>query len=125
MFCLHSGKTNQSLYKHWWPSRLRVDVIKLFGENLNTLFRKLDRFTVMQQILLMFIKWSSLQKSLSKFMPKYFYEIDPWTVKRHHQGCHNIQYNDTQHDGIQFTGLKCDTLHTKFGISYSQLQNGH
>ncbi len=28
----------------------------------------------------MFIKWSSLQKSVSKFIPKQFYEIDPWTT---------------------------------------------
>ncbi len=26
----------------------------------------------------MFIKWSSLHKSVSKFTPKKFYEIDPW-----------------------------------------------
>ncbi len=26
----------------------------------------------------MFIKWSSLQKSVSKFTLKQFYEIDPW-----------------------------------------------
>ncbi len=35
----------------------------------------------MQQIVLMFMKLmklSSVQKRLSKFMPKYFYEIDPW-----------------------------------------------
>jgi hypothetical protein len=31
----------------------------------------------MQQILLMFIKWSNLQKSVSKFTPKLLYEIDP------------------------------------------------
>jgi hypothetical protein len=30
--------------------------------------------------LLMFIKWSSLQKSVGKFRPKKFYEIDPWFV---------------------------------------------
>ncbi len=33
----------------------------------------------MQQMLSLFIKWSSLQKSLSEFMQKYFYEINPWT----------------------------------------------
>jgi hypothetical protein len=26
----------------------------------------------------MFIKWSSLNKSVSKFTPKKFHEIDPW-----------------------------------------------
>ncbi len=28
-----------------------------------------------------FIKWSSLEKGVSKFTPKKFYEIDPWTIK--------------------------------------------
>jgi len=28
------------------------------------------------------MKWSSLQKSVSKFRPKKFYEIDPWL--QHH-----------------------------------------
>jgi hypothetical protein len=32
----------------------------------------------MPQILLIFIKRSSLQKSVSKFPLKKFYEIDPW-----------------------------------------------
>jgi hypothetical protein len=31
----------------------------------------------MQQHLLTFMKWSSLQKSANKFMPKEFYEINP------------------------------------------------
>ncbi len=37
----------------------------------------LDFFIAMQEIWLVFIKWSSLQKSVSKFIQKYFYEIDP------------------------------------------------
>ncbi len=28
------------------------------------------------------MQWSSLQESLSKFMPKTFYEIDPWLVSK-------------------------------------------
>ncbi len=52
----------------------RVDFIFL---SLLALCVKLDIFIVIQQILLMFFKWSSLQKSVSKFMPKEFYEIKP------------------------------------------------
>jgi hypothetical protein len=56
-----------------------VDLIKLFfGVNILTLFRNLEHFMAMQQIILMFMKWSSLQKSVSIFTPKLFYEIDPW-----------------------------------------------
>jgi hypothetical protein len=36
----------------------------------------------MESILLMFIKWSSLQKSVSKFTLKEFYEIDRWSMYR-------------------------------------------
>ncbi len=32
----------------------------------------------MEQILLLFIKWYSSHKSVSKFTPKMFYDIDPW-----------------------------------------------
>jgi hypothetical protein len=39
-------------------------------------FIKLDLFIVMQQIFLVCIKWSSLHKSVSKFTPKMFYEIE-------------------------------------------------
>ncbi len=35
----------------------------------------------MQQILLRFIKWSSLYKSVDKFMPKN-YEIDTWSQSK-------------------------------------------
>jgi hypothetical protein len=45
--------------------------------NFTSAFVQPDISIVMQQIFLMFIKWSSLQKCLSKFMPKYLYEIDP------------------------------------------------
>jgi hypothetical protein len=50
-----------------------VNLIKLFCMNLLTLICKLDCFITVQQILLMFIKWSCLPKSVSKFMPKKFY----------------------------------------------------
>jgi hypothetical protein len=54
-----------------------VNLIKLIGLNLLTLFCKLDLFIVMKQILLVFIKWSSLQESLSKFTPKCFLRLTP------------------------------------------------
>jgi hypothetical protein len=49
-----------------------VNLIKLFGINLLTLFVAQHRrimFTLMQ--------WSSIQNSVSKFMPKKLFEIDP------------------------------------------------
>jgi len=54
-----------------------VDLIKLFWYNFNQSFCKLDLFIAMQQIMFMLINWSRLQKSVSKFMTKLFYEIDP------------------------------------------------
>ncbi len=47
-----------------------VSMINLFGVNLLTLYCKLDISVAMHQIELIFIKWSSLQKSVSKFTPK-------------------------------------------------------
>jgi hypothetical protein len=55
-----------------------VDLIILFGVNLLTLYCRLDLFIEMQQILLMYIKWSSLHKIVIKFTPKRFYEINLW-----------------------------------------------
>ncbi len=49
-----------------------------FWRKFTNSFCKLELFIKMPQILLMFIKWSSLHKSVSKFTPKKFYEIDPW-----------------------------------------------
>jgi len=56
--------------KNFMAQMAGVNLIKLFGINLLNFFCKLDRFIAMQQILLMFIKWSSLQKSVIKFMRK-------------------------------------------------------
>jgi hypothetical protein len=51
---------------------LRVDLIKLFCVNLLTLFCKLDLFIAMPQILLLFLKWSSLHKGWVKLLPNWF-----------------------------------------------------
>ncbi len=59
---------------------LGFKIINLFCCKFTYSFCKLDLFIAMQQILLMVIKWSNLQKSLSKFTPKKFYEIDSWIV---------------------------------------------
>ncbi len=48
-----------------------------FDANLLTVFCKLDLFIAMEQILLMFIKWPSLQKGVSKFSPKSFIRLTP------------------------------------------------
>ncbi len=53
-----------------------ADLIKLFWCKFAYSFCTLYLFIPMQQILLLFIKRSSLQKSVSKFTPKKFYEID-------------------------------------------------
>ncbi len=58
----------------WVPLFLRS---AFFGVNLLILSWKLYLLIATFQILLKFIKWSSLQKSVSKFTPKQFYEIDP------------------------------------------------
>jgi hypothetical protein len=48
-----------------------VNLIKLFcGIQITYSFGNLDLFTTMQQILLTFIKWSSLQISVSDVVPK-------------------------------------------------------
>jgi hypothetical protein len=43
-----------------YPAQPKVNIIKLFGVNLLTLFCKPDLFIAMQQMLPMFIKGSSL-----------------------------------------------------------------
>ncbi len=52
------------------------DLIKLFSVNLLTLFKSFI-FSQDRKIMNALIKWSSLQKSVIKFTPKKFYEIDP------------------------------------------------
>ncbi len=58
----------------------RVNFTKPFGINLRTLNCKLDLFIEMQQILVSFMKCSSLPQSVSKLMSKLFYEIDIWSL---------------------------------------------
>jgi hypothetical protein len=48
----------------------------LYTIKYGTVICKLDRFVAMKQILVVFIKGSSLRKSVSKFTPKKFYKID-------------------------------------------------
>ncbi len=54
-----------------------ADLIKRFWHKFTSTFCKLNIFKAMQQTKISYIKWSSLQKSVSKFTPKQFYEIDP------------------------------------------------
>jgi hypothetical protein len=54
-----------------------ADLNKLFSRKLTHSLCKLDLYIAMQQILLTFMKWPRLKKSLGKFMP-IFYEIDPY-----------------------------------------------
>jgi hypothetical protein len=64
----------------WKPQGLgkpRVNLIKKIGVNLLTLSCKLDHFIATEKVVLMVIKWSSLQKSVSKSTLKWFDEIDP------------------------------------------------
>ncbi len=69
---LIEGKTYVNRTKPW------VDLIKLFWHKFTYSFLQArDIFKALQQIVLSFIKWSSLQKGVSKFRPKKFNEIDP------------------------------------------------
>jgi hypothetical protein len=53
-----------------------TDLIKRFWLETYILFCKLNIFKAMQQAKISYIKRPSLQKSVSKFTPKQFYEID-------------------------------------------------
>ncbi len=53
-----------------------ANLIKLFRCKFNHSFFKLGLYIAIQQNLHMFME-PSLQKSLSKFMPKWFYDINP------------------------------------------------
>ncbi len=70
-------------------NKLGVNLIQFFVVNLLTLYGKLDLFIAMQQILLMLIKRSSLQKRVSKFTPKKFYEIDPRSYREKQVFCYS------------------------------------
>ncbi len=59
-----------------------VDLIKLFWYKFTYSFCKLYNFIKMCYICCISIKSFSLQKRVSKFMPKKFYEIDPWSQKK-------------------------------------------
>jgi hypothetical protein len=50
--------------------------MKNFYHKFTHSFRKLDLFTTQRKILSTLMKWSSLQKSASKFTPIRFYAID-------------------------------------------------
>jgi hypothetical protein len=52
----------------------------LFGINLLTLLCKLDHFINISNIYSIFMNICSLQNRVSKFTPKKFYEIDPWST---------------------------------------------
>jgi hypothetical protein len=59
----------------------RVNLIILFDKKLLTLFSKLDLFMEMQQILLMFIKWQSLQNMSVNLCQNSFMRLTPsWTL---------------------------------------------
>jgi hypothetical protein len=58
------------------PVKTRVTLIKHFGVNLHTLFESFT-FKRYSKIMVTLMQWSSLPKSLSKFMPKKFYETNP------------------------------------------------
>ncbi len=55
-----------------------VNLMKKIWCKFTCSFCKLDLFIVMQQILLIFIKWSGLQKRVCKFTPKSFMRLTPY-----------------------------------------------
>jgi len=54
-----------------------VDLVQLFGINVPPLFCKLHLFIAIQQLLLMFIKWSSLQKERVNLSQNSFMTTNP------------------------------------------------
>ncbi len=54
----------------------------LFCRKFTNSFCKLDLFITKQQILLIFMKWSSFKKSVSKHKPKRFYKINPRLMEK-------------------------------------------
>ncbi len=59
-----------------------VVLIKLFWCKFTHTFLKAIAFRKAEKIMVTLTKWSSLQKSVSKFTPKKFYEIDPMLVSK-------------------------------------------
>jgi len=59
-----------------------VDLIKLFWCKFTYSSLKAASFHKTEKVMRVSIKWSNLQKSLSKFTPKKYYEIDPRFVSR-------------------------------------------
>jgi hypothetical protein len=55
---------------------VKVDLIKLFGVNLLTVFCNLDHFINVSNIYGIAMKRPSLQNIVSKFMPNFIYEIE-------------------------------------------------
>ncbi len=58
----------------------------------------------MQQMLLAFIKWPNFQKSVSKFMPKLFHEIDTSTRCRFHKTFFSITYTPSRITAVKTLG---------------------
>jgi hypothetical protein len=58
--------------------------LSFFGTNLLTLFCKLDLFIEMEQILLMFIIWSSLQKVLVNLCLNSFMRSTPGLAHKYY-----------------------------------------
>ncbi len=59
-----------------------VVLIKHFWCKFTHTFFESYSFSQDRKIMVALIKWYSLQKSVSKFMPKKFYEIDPLLVSK-------------------------------------------
>ncbi len=55
-----------------------VNFIKLLWSKITHTFYKLDHFINIINMGCVAMKRSSLQNRVSIFMPKWFYEIDPW-----------------------------------------------
>ncbi len=67
-----------------------VNLIKLFWCKFAHTFQKAISFQS-RKIMVTLLKWSSLQKGVSKFTPKKFYEIDPWDLYHKTYYGYNLQ----------------------------------
>jgi hypothetical protein len=87
---LLSGETFQNLEKRSWDRSHKsfwaviynpgANLIKLFWSKFFHTFCKLDHFINIGNILGIFMKRSSLQNRVSKFMPKSFMRLTPWMI---------------------------------------------
>ncbi len=85
-----SDEGEKKFWEHW------VILIKLFWCRFTHSVLKATSFHKTEKMMVTLIKWSSLQKIVSKIMPKMFYEIEPcfyWLLSGHIEWKFNAKFN--------------------------------